>query len=197
MNFLIRFIGSVLIFFVFNIKVEGQSAFNKFLPKEFTLQYAGSIGLVSAGINYPLHKNKFDLGIAYGYVPKSAGGRLDIASVKFRYNMIRVPVKNKFLILPFNPTIFGSYTFHENLNLGWSKEQYPKNYYWWSPALRFHAGFSSEFKFFMKHEKTVKSISLYSEVNSNDLYIVSYFLNHRALSFWQILGLGVGVRIGV
>lgn len=59
-------------------------------PDQVILQYAGSIGYMSAGIGYNLLKDKTTLSFHYGYVPEPRGGscillRSNLITDLFRY----------------------------------------------------------------------------------------------------------------
>lgn len=195
------FFRIVLTFVLLNFAVAksyGQ-AFQFLVPDEAILQFAGSIGYVSGGIGYELFKNdRGNLDFIYGFVPGSKGGVLNMATVKFAYKPWEIKVKDLIKIYPFNPGVFLTYTFHEDLSYRFSEDQYPKNYYNWSEALRPHLSFSNELEFdgtkLWKGSK-IKAISLYSEFNTNDYYLINYFQNMSALTPSDIFALGIGLRL--
>lgn len=169
------------------------------IPDELILQHAGSIGYVSVGAGYKLFKNeRGNLDILYGYVPASKGGELHIITTKFAYKPFVIQVKKLGKIYPFNPGLFITYTAHSDLQLKFSKDNWPKGYYFWSEAIRPHLSFSNEIELtepkFIK-AAGLKSLSVYSEFNSNEWYLVNYFQNVPEVSFKDVFKLGIGVRM--
>ncbi|MRX48352.1 hypothetical protein [Pedobacter puniceum] len=170
-----------------------------YIPSSITIQHAGSIGFFSLGAGYYLNKSHSStLDISYGYVPAKFGGDLNIIAAKFCWRPFAVKLSDWALILPVNPGAFLSYHAGGDYDSSWDDDDYPKGYYWWSTAFRPHITVSTEIKLdAQKILKTsrIKSISLYSEFNTNELYFVSYFQNMRRLDVNDIFKLGFGTRI--
>ncbi|RZJ63061.1 MAG: hypothetical protein EOO47_28980, partial [Flavobacterium sp.] len=79
-------IFSFLILLLTSSQLFGQKSFlERLKPDEINLQYAGSIGFVSAGAGYHFFKEKTTLSFHIGYVPESLGGELTIVAIKFEY----------------------------------------------------------------------------------------------------------------
>ena len=170
------------------------------IPKDAVVQHAGSIGYFSVGAGYHLFKNKRgNLDFNYGYVPESKGGSLHIMSAKFAYRPWDIKLKEWGHVYPFNPGAFVSYHLGKQFDFHWDKEQYADGYYWWSSALRPHISVSSEIKVdadrVLRTQK-IKTLSFYTEVNTNELYMVSYLQNLGGLDITKIMMLGFGVRVG-
>jgi hypothetical protein len=169
------------------------------VPDAVLIQHAGSIGYFSTGLGYDLFKNKkANLDLLYGYVPEARGGRLDIVTAKVAYRPMAIKIKGIGMIYPANPGVFLSYTLGENLSFSFDSDQYGKGYYGWSESLRSHLSLTNEIELnsskFLGTGK-IKSIVLYSEYNTSDLYIVSWATNRSALSFFEIFKLGLGARV--
>lgn len=168
------------------------------IPDGALVQHAGSIGYLSGGVNYSLFKNNrgsFDL--IYGYVPKSKGGNLSTINTKFAYRPFEIKINEWLIIHPINPGAFFSYTLNKDFDLTWDRDQYPKWYYYWSEALHFHISIGSEIKFNTNElmvSKKVKALTLYYEVNTNDMYLINYFQSSKALSLTDIFKAGVGIK---
>lgn len=168
------------------------------VPDNAVLQYGGSIGYGSIGGGYDLFKGKGNLDLIYGFVPKSKGGTLHIATAKFAYRPLKINVKKVAAVYPLNPGVFLSYHAGKQFNLTWDEEQYPDGYYWWSPALRTHLSLSSELRLNTRqlfHDPGIKQVGLYYELNTNDLYAASWFQNRKTMSFYDIVKSGFGIRI--
>lgn len=173
----------------------------KLVPDDAIVQYAGSIGFLSAGLGYDLFGNKRgSLDFNFGYVPKTAGGPLRILSLKFAYRPWKVSFGKWGTFYPLNPGTFLSYHFGKDYDFQWDENQYVKGYYWWSSALRPHLSFSNEVKLNLKkifNSKApgLQSISIYSEFNTNELYLISFLQNVDALSVTHIFKVGFGLRL--
>lgn len=168
------------------------------LPDGVAVQYGGSIGFVSAGISYDLFKNKRgNVDFNYGHVPEQKGGPLDVFAAKFAYRPIKVKLKDVAVIYPINPGTFVSYHPGDKFE-HWNQGQFSKGYYWWSKTTRIHLSLSSEVKLNAKKvfgDKGIDAIALYSELNTNELYAVSWFKNRDSMSFMDIVRVGYGVRV--
>jgi|EP01118_Nematostelium_gracile_P013416 hypothetical protein len=188
---------TLLIFVLcFGVRANAQQFL---IPDEVILQHAGSIGYVSVGAGYKLfNSERGNLDLLYGYVPKSKGGTLHIITAKFAYKPFVINVNKLGKIYPFNPGFFLTYTGHPDLQLKFSKDNWPKGYYFWSEAIRPHLSFSNELELtkprFIK-AAGLKSLSVYSEFNSNEWYLVNYFQNVPEVSVKDVFKLGIGVRM--
>ncbi len=172
---------------------------NFLVPDAAVVQFAGSIGYLSAGIGYDLFKNKRgNLDFSYGFVPKSKGGELNIVTAKFNYRPFEIKVKDWGKIYPLNPGFFATYTFQRDMSFIFNRTRYAKDYYYWSEALRPHLSFSNEVE--LNAVKLlpglgVKAISVYTEFNTNDYYLINYLQNTSTLSLPDVFQLGIGMRV--
>ncbi len=184
---------------ILGMLVSSAYAQNSFLerirPDQVNLQYAGSIGYFSGGIGYNFFKEKTVLSFHYGYVPKNKGGWMSIFSAKFEYKPFTIKIKDKLIIHPINPVLFPSYTSGDNFDYQFKTSQYRKGYYFWSSALRLHLGAGTEVKVLNNKDAAFESVSIYAEVNTNDLYAISWFENRTTTPFYEMFKLGYGVRL--
>ena len=172
-----------------------RSFLDRIKPDQVNLQYAGSIGYFSGGIGYNFFKEKTALSFHYGYVPKNKGGWMSIFSAKFEYKPFTINIKDKFIIHPINPVFFPSYTSGNNFDYEFNTSQYRENYYFWSSALRLHLGAGTEVKILNNKNTVFKSVSLYTEANTNDLYAISWFANRTTTPFYEMFKIGYGIRV--
>ena len=142
-----------------------------------------------------LFNEKAALSFHLGYVPENLGGELTIVAIKFQYKPFKIPLGDKFIIEPFNPVFFPSYTLGQNFDFKFEKPQYRKCYYFWSSALRLHLGASTEVKILSNPTAKIKSLSLYAEANTNDLYALSWFQNRTSTPFYRMFKMGYGVKV--
>ena len=170
-----------------------------FVPTSTVFQHAGSIGMFSLGAGYKINSSgKSTLDISYGYVPAKYGGDLNVLAAKFAYRPYGIKIKNWGTLYPTNPGVFLSYHAGGDFDSRWDDDNYPDGYYWWSTAFRPHISLSTEFKLDAKKllpNLGVKSISLYSEFNTNELYAISYIQNSHDLDITGIFKLGIGTRV--
>ena len=185
--------------FTFGLFVSSANAQNSFLnrikPDQLNLQYAGSIGYFSGGIGYNLFHEKATVSAHYGYVPKNKGGWMSIFTAKFEYKPFEIKIKDKLIIHPINPVFFPSYTSGDNFDYQFKTSQYREGYYFWSSALRLHLGAGTEVKILNHKNAAFKSVSIYAEANTNDLYAISWFQNRTTTPFYEMFKLGYGVRV--
>lgn len=166
-------------------------------PFFLTLHVAGGTGLVALGGGYRLAHQRLEPELLVGYLPRRLAGRpTAIITLKTTY-------------LPFSPRLghsrwelspaaFGgmiNYTtgrqyFLTNNTAG----RYRPGYYWWSSAVRIGAFIAPRLTVVGHSGGNYASrTSLYSELSTNDLHLVSALTNH-ALKLSDILTLGVGVK---
>lgn len=188
--------SSLIIALLATAQLHAQdSFFSRFKPDEVNIQYAGSIGFLSAGAGYHFFKEKTTLSFHVGYVPENLGGEMTIVAVKFEYKPFAIKIKDKIIIHPINPTFFPSYTLGQNFDFKFEKPQYRRGYYFWSSALRLHLAFGTEVKLLTNKTSKIKALSLYAEANTNDLYMISWFKNRELAAFRDIFKMGYGVKM--
>lgn len=181
---------------LFASSAYGQRSFLKRIePDQINFQYAGSIGYFSGGIGYNFFKEKTALSFHYGYVPKNKGGWLSIFTAKFEYKPFTINIKDKIVIHPINPVFFPSYTSGDNFDYQFETTKYRKGYYFWSSALRLHLGAGTEVKILNTKNAAFKSVSIYAESNTNDLYAISWFENRTTTPFYKMFKMGYGLRL--
>lgn len=184
---------------IFAAATASAQNFKFLIPDGAIVQYAGSIGYFSAGVNYEIFGNKRgNIDLMYGFVPGSKGGVLNIATAKFAYKPWAIGLKDWGKVYPFNPGLFASYTFHKELSLTFPGGQYAHDYYYWSEALRPHLAVSSELELDARKllkNTGIRAVGLYIEANTNDYYLINYVQNTSALTFDDIFQLGIGMRV--
>ena len=167
------------------------------IPKGAIVQHGGSIGYISLGASYNINKSgSGTLDFYYGNVPHSKGGTLHILASKVVWRPVKIKIGKNLIFHPVNPGLFLSYHMGRNFDAKWDDDEYPKGYYWWSTAFRPHIAIGNELKFDTSRltNKTIKYVSFYSEFNTNELYLISYFQNTHDLNLHKIFKLGLGIR---
>lgn len=183
---------------VFLISIQHVALSQSWLARKFpvsvlTAQYGGSIGFLSFGVSKATPKNKFELGLLYGNVPKSLGGVNNSITLKGTYNPFHIPVMKKIDLEPLQTGIFVSRNFGENLGPNWGNK-YPGGYYWWTRSIRFHFFLGSQVSYKIQ-SKHIDRLSAYFEANTNDLYLYSYFPNRNTISLYDIFFFGTGIKL--
>lgn len=172
-----------------------STQFGKFLPDYVKLQYAGGIGFLSAGVGYTFIDHRFDVTMFYGYVPsKFTVDDLHSVSLQFTAKLIRIQASKNIEILPLN---FGWYLHHTFGNEYWVKlpDNYPKDYYWWSPGRNAGVFIGGEIKTKLLSNKTPASgTAFYVRAGTRGLYVASK-VGNSSISMLDIIELGFGIAI--
>lgn len=164
-----------------------------FVPDHGYVQYAGSIGLASVGIGYDVFR-KHRLSVHYGHVPPGQGGGLNIMASKLVFNLYSIRLSDAVTLNPLDAGVMLSYHFGEQFHSRWPKYRYPEGYYWWRTSLRAHLLTQTSVTFELK-DKQFHSLTAYVELNTNELYLITYLKNLHALTPFDVFKVGVGVRI--
>ncbi len=137
----------IIILTTFSLKIQAQNKFiSKLYPNEITVQYAGNIGLVSAGPTWNYAKNEcLSTTLMLGYVPGYLGNKSTVClSLSKIYTPWHITWKNKMGFEPLTVGVMVSSIFGKDY---WLVEPnyYPDNYYGFSTSLRFYLIFGQQF----------------------------------------------------
>ena len=172
-----------------------SSGYSKFLPDYVKLQYAGGIGFLSAGVGYTFVDHRIDISLFYGYVPSwFTVDDLHSISLQFTAKLIRIKVSEKVEILPLN---IGWYLHHTFGNEYWVKlpDNYPKNYYWWSPGQNAGIFLGGEIKTkFLANKTPASGVAFYARIGTRGLYLASK-IGNSSIPIKDIIELGFGIAI--
>lgn len=166
------------------------------IPNRFSLQYAGDIGMVSAGIGWCYGKRgQWATHVFLGYLPKNHTPTSYWSfTVKQTYTPWSLPLGKKWTVEPLYGTMFINSILSDEF---WTKEpdRYPSGYYGFSSRVRFHLGVGQKVTFLIpaNHRFLAKKISLYYEVSTCDLYVRQKFLS-KTIPFKDIICLALGVQ---
>lgn len=165
-----------------------------YAPDFVTAQYAGSIGFLSAGAGYDILHGKANVDILFGVVPRFTGSEpLETLTAKFTGSIIRKQVNPNLTITPLTAGVYFCYTFGKEYSHD-LPSWYPDGYYWWSEAVRVNIFIGGNVTATTNRPGGPRKISAYYELGTNEIKLVSYVQNRHALTVWQILHAGVGVR---
>jgi hypothetical protein len=185
-----------VIFFILIVtgyRVAGQRS--AAAPDFFVVQYAGSIGYFSAGAGYDIFQNRGRASLHFGTVPKGEGGPLNIFCAKVFIEPWTVGLSEHMTLNPLDVGLMVSYHMGDDFKLSVPDYFASRNYYWWHTAMRLHLATESSLTIKMDPHRFFKKFTAYAELNSNDLYLVSFVSNAETLKFEELIKLGIGVRL--
>lgn len=169
---------------------------SKLIPNQFTLQYAGSIGMLSAGFGWHYgHHDHWESEFLVGFVPKFHSERARATfTLKQRYVPWHCRVSSRWTIEPLTTGLaFNTITGSEF----WAKEpsKYPAGYYGFSTKIRIHVYIGQRLKYHIPRRKRLinSAVSAYYELSTCDLYIVSKAVNKK-YPWRNTLSLALGLR---
>jgi len=159
-----------------------------------TLQFAGGIGFMSVGFGRTFFKKESgNLDLLLGYVPESIGG-INIWSMSLKYSHTLKAVKlkkEKLFFYPIGGGLLFNYAFGENYNKYYKRDLYPKGYYWFKNFPRMSFFYQAQLLQKLENDKT---ISLYMEFGTYDLYLFSWYGNRESIKFHSIFSTSLGVK---
>ncbi len=168
------------------------------IPTHLKLQYAGNMGFMSVGFGWDYGKrNQWETDLLFGYLPKYDSDR---SKVTFTLKQNYIPWSTRLWKsdFDFEPLTCGLYL---NTVFGdefWTEEpdRYPKGYYGFSSRVRIHVFLGQRLTFNVpqRHRYFAKQITLFYELSTADLYIVSAFTNSY-LRPRDYLSLSFGVKM--
>ncbi len=166
----------------------------KLTPNQITTQYAGSIGLISAGLGWHYFNDKWETDILIGYIPKYISNENKFTfTLKQRFVPWNFKVGKQFSLNPLSVGLFLNTIFGENF---WKEEpsKYPPSYYGFPTAMRLNIFLGQQLNF--KIPTYNRNITMYYELSTCDLYIVSAFVNKK-ISITDILSLAIGIKLDI
>lgn len=160
-------------------------------PHHVQLQYAGNIGMVSAGIGYNLANDKIHVTLMDGFTPASiAGNNINVVALKGSYDIVSLPVLRTRSIVPYAGL---ATTFETSGNGVYKKlpERYTDRKYYQMSA--FHLNVFAGAKLQLPvGARDRQRLELYAETGTVDSYIYYYFKN-SALDFTDMFSMALGV----
>lgn len=174
-----------------------KAAFN-LVPSSYMIQYAGSIGLFSAGAGWDYGRHKhWSTDFLIGYVPKYDTDRAKLTfTLRQSYTPWKVALNKQ---ITYHPLRTGAYL---NTTLGkqfWYKEpdKYPNSYYRFSTRLRINIFVGQDFTYKINSNSSYfEGIKFYYDLHTSDLYLISGVQN-KYLKFDDYIGLALGVKLQI
>lgn len=168
------------------------------IPTHLKLQYAGNMGLISVGTGWDYgNRNQWETDVLMGFLPKYQSSENKL-TFTLKQNYIPWSVQIKESDFSLEPLTCGLYL---NTVLGdefWVSEpsRYPKGYYGFSSKVRIHLFLGQRLTFDVPQRKRffAKAVTLFYEVSTCDLYVVSAFTN-KYLKPKDYLSLSFGLKM--
>lgn len=177
---------------------ELKKATFSLVPSSYLVQYAGSVGLFSAGAGWDYGRQKqWSTDFMLGYVPKYDTDRAKLTlTLHQTYTPFKVQLHKQ---ISYHPLRAGAYL---NTTLGkqfWYKEpdKYPNSYYRFSTRLRINIFVGQDFTYKIKSNSSYfEGIKFYYDLHTSDLYLISGVQN-KYLKFDDYIGLALGVKLQI
>lgn len=173
-----------------------MSKWSRLTPRYAKIQFAGSMGFLSAGTGWDYGKNRqWETDVLFGFVPKYSTEYVK-ATVTVKQNFIPWSVKttDRIIFKPFSTGLYVNTIIGEEF---WRAEpsKYPNGYYDFSTKLRLNVfvGQSWEYRFAPSMKVFCKSITFFYEFSTNELYLIGSASN-KYLKLKDIVGLSLGAK---
>jgi len=178
-------------------QVSSSDANKWYVPSHVRLQFAGNIGMLSAGPAWSLFRERWVFSHTFGYVPGFSSGKgIFITATKVIFTPRLDLNMGEITFKPLSLGFITSYTFGDSYNKYRDRQTYPSDYYWWDPSLR--TGLLYETGIYAKLDrKYLKGLGLFLEITFWDLYLVTKFSNTNKsyLNMRDIATFGIGTKL--
>lgn len=192
---MMRYTASILLCYLLCITqtfAQDKRTFpNTVLPDYVQLQFAGNIGILSAGIGYDLAHDKIHISILDGFVPQSiAGSNINTIALKNAFDLFTIRTPHHTRLKPYA----GLTAMFETTGNGFYKklpERYlDRNYYHYSA---FHAAvFAGGALQVPVGKKEGQRLDIYAETGTIDAYVY-YYTNNPRHHLDEIFSIALGV----
>lgn len=168
----------------------------RLIPTQASLQYAGSIGLISAGWGWHYGKGQhWETDMLIGVVPRYHTEKFHTTfTIKQRYVPWHCMVSHRWTIEPLTAGVFFNTISGDDF---WRSlpDKYPKHYYGFSTKMRANIFLGQRLRYNIPRSKRLahQAVSFYYELSSCDLYIVSKATN-KEYPWQETLSLALGLR---
>lgn len=172
-----------------------RNAWLNIMPRLFTLQYAGDIGMFSAGFGWNYGRSKqWETHALIGFLPKRENySHYWTLTLREIYNPWRIGINSRCDVTPLSVSMSLNSILHGDF---WVSEpdRYPSGYYGFSSRMRFHIGLGQRFTYLIPENKRYlhSKISVYYEVSTCDLYVRQKILD-KSVPLKDIIALGIGI----
>lgn len=181
-----------------------QNRWTSLIPNQFVIQNAGNMGVLSVGSGWGYGHGHWETHLLFGYIPKyqSTRGKLTMTLKenyipwKVRLSASQDTSDHVWSLNPLTASIYVNSVYGHEF---WKSQpgRYPDNYYeFMSTKFRLNVAFGQRITWDIprNRRKYAKSISLFYEVSSCDLYIRAKFQN-SSIPLKDIVGLSIGLKL--
>jgi len=176
-----------------------EAAWQKLLPDMYVVQYAGGIGMVSAGVGWHYGRvRQWETHMMLGFLPKRYNRHSYFTfTLRELYVPWRLRANESLSVAPLTVSLAVNSILHGDF---WMSEpdRYPHGYYGFSSRMRFHLGLGQRLTVEIPRRKRFLSsyMTVYYELSTCDLYLRQKFLN-SAIPFKDIVVLGLGLSFTI
>lgn len=175
-----------------------NSFWNHLVPKYSKVQYAGSMGMFSAGMGWVYEKKRWETDLLTGFAPvKSDRQPLFTMTLKQNYIPWKIKTSKIFSLEPLTAGFYINAILNDKNLWTTSPNRYPHKYYYHSNRFKFHIfigqGLTCNTK---KTDSPINSISAFYEVSSFNMYMRYLFMGNEYLKFEDYISLSLGLRFG-
>ncbi len=168
------------------------------IPRQFVLQNAGNMGVVSTGIGWEYgRRGQWETHLLFGFIPKHQSSRAKLTmTLKENYIPWSIDLKKGWSIEPLSASIYVNTVFGHEF---WKSQpgRYPDNYYeFLSTKFRLNIALGQQvtLQIPQKKRRYARSITFFYEISSCDLYIRAKFIDH-SVPLKDIIGLSLGIKL--
>lgn len=178
-------------------EIPRQTFWSSVAPRYFKGQFAGSIGMVSAGVGWNYGKDRWETDFILGLIPRKSD-RYAMASLTLKQNYLpwKIPVHEQVVFEPLNCGLFLNTLLDGDF---WVKtpDRYPKGYYTFSTKIRIHVFLGERITYkFKRQDLFAKSVSFFYELSTSDLYMINAVTNSY-LKPKDYLSLAFGIKVQI
>ncbi|MFL1682433.1 hypothetical protein [Coprobacter secundus] len=178
-----------------------KKRWSNIIPDYTKIQFAGGMGLLSAGIGWDYGNKHWETDLLLGFLPKFSGDEAH-ATITLKENYIPWKVTlsheadfSQWMLEPFTVSLYFNKIFGDTF---WQKppKKYPKGYYYAATNLRINLAFGQRINLHFKNPRFSNTMCVFYEVCTNDLYIMCAVQN-KTLKLHDIFSLSLGIKFQI
>lgn len=169
------------------------------IPTHAVVQNAGNMGLVSAGLGWDYGNEKWETQLLFGYIPPYESNRGKLTStIKQNFIPWNVSLGQGWALEPLTSSLYINTVYGSEF---WRSQpsRYPAKYYQFlSTKFRLNIALGQRITrtCFPSRKVGLKSISLFYEVSTCDIYVRSFFIGSDT-PWTSLIGLSLGLKFQI
>lgn len=171
-----------------------RAGWSSLIPRYTKVQFAGSMGLISAGFGWDYgRKKQWETDFFLGFIPRFSSGEAKMTmTLKQNYIPWSLRLGGRWFLEPLETGLYINTVMDDDF---WRKEpeKYPSNYYKFSTRVRFNIFLGQRITWDMGSREDARKMTFFYEVSTCELYLISAFTN-KYLKAEDIIGLSVGIK---